>query len=200
VTAQDKLSSSTGPNILVLVSPASFATTVCRKIAHVYAKSQQALSTTIPPFLGVCQWSLDVSCAINCTVPVEMSVPKYVRDGSQLFYALCKQLAANCFSQVWLVQHPFLGKKGLRTTTPLFMRQRDASFEIWAVKQLNSSSCIDQSSMTSAVTLTIAGLHDCCCDRDLAWHDCWPVGRTRNAEGSSRPCTGPAILLSKNCH
>ncbi len=184
-----------------MVSPASFATTVCRKVAHVHAKSQQALSTTVPPFLGVCQWSLDVSCAINCTIPVEMGVPKYVRDRSQLFYALCKQLAANCFGQVWLVQHPFFRKKGLRTTPLLLMRQRDASkgslFEVWAVKQLNSGSCIDQSSMTSALTLPIAGLHYCCCQHGLTWHDCWPVGRTRNAKGSSRPCTGPSSSAIK---
>ena len=133
MSAQDKLSSSTGPNVLVLVSPAFLAATVCRKFAHGYAKSQQALSTTVPPFLRVCQWSLDVSCAINCTVPVEMGVPKYVRDRSQLLYALCKQLAANCFGQVWLVQHPFLGKKGLHMTSPYFMRQRDASLEVRVV-------------------------------------------------------------------
>lgn len=72
-----------------------------------------------------------------------MSVPKYVRDRSQRFYALRKQLAANCFGQVWLVQHPFLGKKGLRKTSPRFMRQRDASPEIRAVQQLNPSSCVD---------------------------------------------------------
>ena len=157
--------SSTGPNMLVMVSPASLASTVCSKIGHVCAKSQQALSTTIPPFPGVCQWTLDVSCAINCTVPVEMGVPKYVRDRSQLFYALCKHLAANCFGQVWLVQHPFLRKKGLRTATRLFMRQRDASFEIWAVMQQKCSSYIDQSSMTSAVT--IKGLYYCCCHCNL---------------------------------
>ncbi len=108
----------------------------------------QSLSTTLPPFLRVRQWALDVSCAINCAVPVEMGVPKYVRDRSQLFYAFCKQLAANCFGQVWLVQHSFLRKKGLRTIPLLLMRQRDAAFEVWAVQHSNSCPCVDQGSMT----------------------------------------------------